>query len=167
MMGGRGNLAATKDLLSGFRKNPKPGDMGGEEPAQGWVWPGDGPHGELGREGDIRLWGQKWPRCEATGAAPELPGWSRDEQGGSNLWMSPLLGSSVLMVTLGMDETLQEGQSKGQGCGERDHTPKQPTQGSGSTRDTFHGTPCWMSSAERGWWHLPHGPSLPVTMCAT
>lgn len=50
---------SARDLSSCFRKKPKPGDVGGEEPALGWRWPGDGSHGELGREGEIRLRGQK------------------------------------------------------------------------------------------------------------
>lgn len=85
--------ASTKDLWSCFRKKPKPEEVGGEEPALGWIWPGDGSHGELGREGKIRLRGQK-----AAGAAPELLGASQDGQGGNSTQMSPLLGRPTLVV---------------------------------------------------------------------
>lgn len=52
----------------------------------------------------------------------------------------PFAGEPCPCGPLGVGKTFQEGQTKAQGCARRDHAPKHPTQGSGSTHGTLSGT---------------------------
>lgn len=68
-----------------------------------------------------------------------IPGWARWQQHLDVPFAGQPRPHGPQAAILGVDETLQEGQTKGQGCAKRDHVPKHPTQGSSST----HGTVPW------------------------
>lgn len=144
MVGRNRNLstASRKDLSSCFHEKPKPGAVGGEELGLA------GPAGTESRAGGTICRVRNGPIVKPL----QLLGGFWDGQGDSSTWLSPLLVPEL--PSLGWMRVRPRDSAVPRGTTHPDTpartvTPVAPSVGH-----------YWVPLAERGWWHLSHGPAL-------